>query len=200
MKILLLANGESVKFNFAEFDKIICVDGGLNDIPNGLVPNAIIGDFDSVDREKLEFYKKKTEIVFKNNQDESDLKFALRYCLSLKPKEIVISNAISGDRCDHSLCNILLLEEIPENISAKIITRTQEILLIHKRYDVIKKELKTISLIPLTNCKFVKTNGLKWNIDNDLSYGFIDGISNIVNSKFATISIQSGTLLCIIER
>lgn len=200
MKILLLANGDATNIKYSYFDKIVCVDGGLNSLPVAITPYAIIGDFDSINKSLLQHFKEKSNIIVKNNQDESDLHFALKYCLTLEPKEINIINAVSTSRFDHSVCNVLLLEKIPKHISAKIITPTQEIFLIRDSVKLIGLTNRLLSLIPLTNCTGIKTQGLQWEINEDLSYGFVNGISNVIKNETATISIKTGSLLCILER
>lgn len=202
MKLLLIANGEPVNINLADlktFDKIICVDGGLNLLRFDIIPDVIIGDFDSIDVKKMDLLRAKSKIVYKNTQEISDLNFALQYCLKFRPDEITIINAISTDRFDHSLCNILLLMRICRNIHVEIITKTQKIFMVHKEIMLKNLDSKTISIIPLTNCKHVVTDGLKWEIDSDLKFGFINGISNVVVSKLAKISLEKGKLLVITE-
>ena len=188
--------------DYNEFDIVICVDGGLNALSNNLIPDAIIGDFDSAIQEKVNCFKGKSRIVFKDNQDVSDLFFALEFCLKeYKPNDITIINAISTDRIDHTLCNILLLKKIPSNIDAKIITQTQEIVLVRKEIVINDRLGKTLSIIPLTDCKDVNTSGLKWNISNeDIHFGFINGISNVITSNNSKIRIGQGEVLIVIER
>lgn len=211
MKILIIANGDEcskdINVNITTFDKIICVDGGLNHLPVSLIPDVIIGDFDSVDKNKIKTFFEKSEIIYKDNQDVSDLSFAVQYCLSKYSdlSEIIITSAISSNRFDHSICNVLLLKQIPESIMAKIITKTQEIFIINEKTQWQRlKNLtvnKTISIIPLTNCKNIKTNGFKWEIENkDLQFGFINAISNIITSEIATISLEKGEILIIVEK
>ena len=201
MKILIAANSVIADdIEYSAFDKVICCDGGLMYVQNDVIPDAIIGDFDSVDEKELGNFKNKSEIVFKNNQDESDLSFALKYCLNYNPSEIVITGAISSDRFDHSFCNALLLKQIPAHIKAKITTNTQDIFYVKQNKQFLNNVGKTVSIIPLTNCERIQTNGLKWEINGSLNFGFINGISNVIISKNATISVKNGELLVIIEK
>ncbi len=201
MRVLLIANGKDFSMENNNFDKIICVDGGLNAISPSIVPDLIIGDFDSVKINKMKKFKNKSKILYKDNQDISDLKFAVNYCLShYKPDEIIIVNSLSLERFDHSMCNVFLLREIPERIEAKILTKTQEIFIVRNEKQFKNFTNKTVSIIPLSDCKNVKTNGFKWEIDYDLQFGFIDGISNVIVSKNAKISVKKGELLIVLEK
>ena len=203
MRLLIVANSNNIPaINYKLFDKIVCCDGGAKYVPTNIIPDVIVGDFDSLgEQEIIKLATNKSKIVFKANQDESDLSFALKYCLKqYKPEEIIITGAISADRFDHSYCNTLLLKQIPKNISAKIITKTQEIYFIDKKICFSNQIGKTLSIIPLKNCEHIKTSGLKWEINGDLQFGFVNGISNIIISNQSFITINNGEILAILER
>ena len=200
MKLLLIVNGEKVKINFSEFDQIVAVDGGLEHLHSNIIPNLIIGDFDSIDNDKLLKFKNKTTIIYKDNQNETDLQFAINYCLKQQPSEITIIGAVSIDRIDHVVSNLLTLRQIPKEIKVKIVTSMQEIFLLrNEKVTLFNCKNKTISIFSVSECKKVKTSGLKWKIDKDLDFGFI-GISNIATSDNVKISVEKGELLVFLER
>lgn len=76
--------------------------GALTLYENGIVPNAIIGDFDSIDKESLTKLKKIVPVVLKAEveKDETDTDLALDYALTLEPSEIILTG-VSGGRLDH---------------------------------------------------------------------------------------------------
>ena len=200
MKILLIANGENAEIDFSKFDKLVSVDGGLKYLPSNIIPNLIIGDFDSIDNDKLLKFKNKTTIIYKDNQNETDLQFAINYCLKQQPNEITIIGAVSTDRIDHVVSNLLTLRQIPKDIKVKIITSMQEIFLLrNEKVTLFNCKNKTISIFSVSECKKVKTSGLKWKIDKDLDFGFI-GISNVATSDNVKISVEKGELLVFLER
>ena len=195
MRLLIVANSNNIPtINYKLFDKIVCCDGGAKYVPTNIIPDVIVGDFDSLgEQEIVKLATNKSKIVFKANQDESDLSFALKYCIKqYKPEEIIITGAISADRFDHSWCNTLLLKQIPKNISAKIITKTQEIYFVDKKICFSNQIGKTF--------EHIKTSGLKWEINGDLQFGFVNGISNIIISNQSSIAINNGEILAIVER
>jgi len=57
----------------------------------------------------------------------------------------------------------------------------------------------TVSLIPLGgDVHLQKTSGLQWPlVDEILTFGLARGVSNVMVQRQATISVVSGTLLCI---
>jgi thiamine pyrophosphokinase len=208
-KYLLILNGFNEgmhsKTLFSQYDYIICCDGGYNTLKekySSIEPNLIIGDFDSIiNKEELKNFPE-NKIIFKNNQDETDAEFALKYILKNYSNISCIDfiYSISLDRIDHTLCNILLLKQIPLDINSKIITLNQEIYLIRNKIEFLNKKNKTVSIIPLTFVENIKTNGLKWELNNvNLQFGFIGGISNIIEKDNASICLNKGECVVILK-
>ena len=89
--------------------RIICCDGAAeNLIAAGYIPDAIVGDMDSL---KPETEKKYSDRLFRYTEQESnDLTKAVLWCKSRGIHEIIILGA-TGKREDHTLGNISLLAE-----------------------------------------------------------------------------------------
>lgn len=90
---------------------MIAVDGGLKGAKElGLVPDVIVGDFDSVDPAVLAFYRKMEHIVWEvpAGKDDTDTELALKRAMAMGAGEIVILGA-TGGRLDHMIGNIQLL-------------------------------------------------------------------------------------------
>jgi thiamine pyrophosphokinase len=211
MNVVFILNGEfdkeyDLQF-FQNYQCIVCIDGGyvnFQKLKMNIEPDYLIGDFDSMgDIDIKNIKSEKTKIVYKDNQDETDAQFAYKYIskeLSFKNiKTIDYIYAISSSRFDHSLCNILLLKQIPSNINARILSKTQEMFLLRNKVNIMEKVGKTLSIIPLTNVKGLTIKGCKWDLDNtDVNFGFIGGISNIIEKNNAEISLKEGECAIII--
>ncbi|MFR8682876.1 MAG: hypothetical protein ACLVFN_05195 [Enterocloster sp.] len=66
-----LGRPSPVPLQTEEFNRVIAVDGGLKGAKElGLVPDVIVGDFDSVDPAVLAFYRKMEHIVWEVHQPE----------------------------------------------------------------------------------------------------------------------------------
>ncbi len=208
MRFIILLNGEidqqyDISF-FKNYDYIICVDGGFNHFSNlnlDIEPNYIIGDLDSIDIKKHNIEQNK--IIFKDNQDELDSEFAIKFILNKYKVENIDSidfiYATSMNRMDHVFANILLLKKVPNLISSKIITKYQEFFLCKKLCYIHGKLGKTLSVIPLTNIKELNIKGCKWELENkNYDFGFIGGISNIIEKNNVEISLKEGECLVII--
>ena len=92
-----------------ETEFIIGVDKGLQFLyENEIKPDYIVGDFDSVPREIVEYYRTEENVPireFNPVKDASDTEIALRLCLGLRRKEIYILGG-TGNRIDHLWANI----------------------------------------------------------------------------------------------
>ena len=98
---ILIVSGGSIEDEFAKEwitqyqpDFIIVADSGMEFMRRvGLKPDMIIGDFDSVKADTLDFFKEQSGIVFKELnpvKDDTDTEFAIRQAISLGAKEITI--------------------------------------------------------------------------------------------------------------
>ena len=211
MNFIILLNGTFEKEYdenfFKNYNKIICIDGGYEHflkLKLNIVPDYVIGDFDSISNfdDKLKNFDK-NKVIFKDNQDETDTEYAIKFILKTyknqEIKNIDFIYAVSTTRIDHLLCNIFLLKQIPLNINSKVITKTQEFFLLRNK-TIIKDQVgRTLSVIPITNVKGLTIKGCKWDLDNnDFNFGFIGGISNIIEKDKAEISLKEGECIIVI--
>ncbi|MBR3883699.1 MAG: thiamine diphosphokinase [Bacteroidaceae bacterium] len=111
---VILANGEyptaeTPKTVLANAPYVVCCDGAANRyIETGRVPDAIVGDGDSL---KEEFRQQYASIIHHVNEQESnDQTKAVRFLLAQGKHRIAIVGA-TGKREDHTLGNISLLIE-----------------------------------------------------------------------------------------
>ena len=132
MRRCLIITGGKLDLAFAHsfleketFDKIIAVDGGLKAVKElGLVPDYIVGDFDSVSNEIREEFRQYPFIVWeqhKPEKNETDTELARNRALTLSCDEIVFLGA-TGGRIDHMIGNIHALKTcIERGIAAYIV-------------------------------------------------------------------------------
>ena len=76
---------------------------GLYLVEKGIIPDAIVGDFDSVTEEEWhELHEASLEKLkkFQAEKDETDTDLALLKALTYKPTEIVVTG-VTGGRLDH---------------------------------------------------------------------------------------------------
>lgn len=103
-------------------DRIICCDGSAITLLNaGFVPDAIVGDMDSLNEDIA--FRFADRIFQDDDQETNDLTKAVTWCKGRSYNDLVIVGA-TGKREDHTLGNISLLAEYVKNISVLMVTDT----------------------------------------------------------------------------
>ena len=187
---------------------IIAGDRGLEALYKlKIIPNHVVGDFDSVSPEILEFYKRQSQIIFYTfnaEKDNTDTDIALKLAIQLKSSKITILGAL-GKRMDHAIANIHILKDALEaNIPCQIIDEHNRIYLINKEMTLEKDKVygKYVSLIPLTSTvEGLTLTGFKYPLsDYTLLIGTSLGISNEIITDKAHIEMKNGILIVIESR
>ncbi len=194
MKALIILNGEcsdcTYLFNqLKKYDLIICADGGYKHLKSfDVLPDAVLGDFDSVDEPKGVH-----TIRYPVEKNMTDGEIAIEYALEKGADEIVLSCALGG-RVDHEMANIFLLTRY-ENV--RIEEQNCSILCIDGEYALEKATGKTISLIPYMEAD-VKLEGFKYPLDSTINTGSTLTLSNVAHEN-AKVMVKKGKCLLIIN-
>jgi thiamine pyrophosphokinase len=163
-------------------------DNHIQGTTNQLLPDAIIGDLDSIRDEVIEFYKSLEVTILKDScQDDSDLEKCLRHVMqrltNLEHQDsinykIVITGALGG-RMDHTMNNIHILHKFSEthltslkNVSIILMDENSMATCImpgRSRYIKAKnfEMSKGVGFFPLFGAAIMKTKGLKWDLDEN---------------------------------
>lgn len=115
MNTVLICGGEiNDEFSLAclkqiKPDCIIGVDKGLEFCyRNHVIPDWILGDFDSISKEVIDWYKKQQEIPirqYKPEKDDTDTRLGMELALKLGSDKIFLLGA-TGGRLDHYMGNL----------------------------------------------------------------------------------------------
>lgn len=165
-------NEQFLKTRLKNCNNIIAVDNGLKILHElNVLPNYIVGDFDTIDNNILKEYEKNESVQickYSPQKDYTDTDLAIDLAIKIKSNNIYIIGAI-GTRIDHVLGNIhALFQTLNENVNAKIIDKNNEIYLINKTTKINKTNKKYFSLIPLTSkVEGVTLKGFKYNVENE---------------------------------
>lgn len=190
--------------NSFSYDNIIAVDKGLESLYLlKVLPNHIVGDFDSVNKNIINFYLDKNIQIHKYNpeKDYTDTDIAIKLAINLNSNNITILGA-TGTRIDHTLANIhILCSCLESQINCELIDSNNKIYLINSNKKIENKHSygKYISLIPLTSTvNGVTLKGFKYPLqDYTLKIGESLGISNEIANDVATIELKEGILIVI---
>ena len=160
-KIVIISGGElEEEFVLSILEKeenlyVIGVDKGMEFLySHQILPNYIVGDFDSVKKEIGDYYRNETDVPireFNPVKDASDTEIALRLCLGLNRKKIVILGA-TGNRIDHLWANVQCLQiALEAGADACIMDAHNKIRLLDKTVTLKKEEAfgPYFSLFPL---------------------------------------------------
>lgn len=212
MKTCLLITGGRLDITFAKdycrkhsFDKLIAVDSGLKAVKElGLVPDMVVGDFDSVNPVILEEFKRIPYIIWDVHdpeKNETDTELALRKAAASGCTRVVILGA-TGGRFDHMLANVFLLYAcLQRGMDACIVDRQNKIYLIEEEHHFIKKEQwgKYISFLPLLGkIEGICLEGFSYPLtDYDLDVGSSRCISNELNEEEGMIRFREGIAICV---
>lgn len=207
MTVLIFANGiidqaDWIYTNLGEASVIIAADGGVELLKRlNIKPDVLIGDLDSISTETAqELVTWETLVIdYPQDKDATDLELALLYAARHFTEKIQIFGALGG-RLDQTIGNILLLAH-PEldGRDIEIVERGQTAWIVKSQTKILGNPGDIVSLIPLTeNVLLRETSGLRWNLKEEpLAFGFARGISNVLTSSSATITVRSGKVLCI---
>lgn len=212
MKRCLIITGGKLDLSFAgsflkkeKFDKIIAVDAGLEAVMAlGLKPDMIVGDFDTVKPEVLEFYRQQEYIVWDTHQpekDETDTELALLKAQATGCTHVVVLGA-TGGRMDHMLGNIhLLFPCLQKGIEACILDSQNRVYLIDGERTFRRNETwgKYISFLPLTEqVNGITLTGFKYPLcEKDIEIGTSLCISNELTEEEGSITFDDGVLIVV---
>lgn len=197
-KIALFLNGEKPKTidSLEKYDKIYCTDGAYHFLEeNNIVPDAIIGDFDSI-----QALPKHITTHHTPNQDFTDFEKALQYII-LQGYRFVDVFAANGLEQDHFLGNLTTALQFKNKLQIIFFDDNQKYYFIDSPFQLDNVLHKTISLFPFPKTKSVYSKGLKYPLDGmnlNMKKNKI-GTRNKAIENQIEISFFQGNLLFFIE-
>jgi thiamine pyrophosphokinase len=153
---------------------IIGADKGAETLfDRGIIPNVMIGDFDSINQAKMEILQKQVkEIIYANvEKDETDTDLALNYAVNLSPSKIILTG-VSGGRLDHEEAakrSLLRVQLDNPTIPCILENRNNRLqFLIEPNKEIrISKEYRYISFFAYSeNIEGVTLHGVKYETEN----------------------------------
>jgi thiamine pyrophosphokinase len=180
---------------------VVCADAGyLHAKRNGIKPDCLIGDFDTLDIEISENCVIKR---YSSDKDDTDTMLAIKYALGMGYNDITLFGTMGG-RFDHTIANIQALAYIDaQGAKGEIISDNNYVYLqsaISATYT--KKEGYYISLLAYdSTCEGITTSGLKYNMFcGKLTNTFPLGVSNEIIGENCMVELNQGRLLVIFSR
>lgn len=215
MKTVII-NGGNIEDDFAlaflkkqGYDYLIAVDHGMEFAKRaGLMPDEILGDFDSADPTVRQYYEQQHAVLhrYPPEKDYTDMELAMRLALEKGSTEILVLGA-TGTRIDHvlgSIWNLTLAAE--ENVPCALVDAHNRIRMLKGPglMQIKKAEQfgKYVSILAHGgDASGVTLRGFAYPLtDAVLGAGLALGISNQICEETAEIRLQKGSLLVIESR
>ncbi|HLF23943.1 MAG TPA: thiamine diphosphokinase [Burkholderiales bacterium] len=185
-------------------DRIVCADGGANAVVrSGRMPTQIVGDLDSIDGDVLAISKSRGVAIdrFSERKDETDGEIALQSALAHKPTQLLILGALGG-RTAHTLGSLALLRRahgagvptvlVGEHETLRLVGGGSVLALpprIGTRFNVLAFEPSDVSVFGTDYDESALT----------LLPGSARGVSNVVRTSEARLTVKRGLVLLIVE-
>ena len=165
---------------------VIAVDGGVKAaLDAGFLPQAIIGDMDSVDR--LEDLPKSIRQILLSGQDDTDFE----KCLQLIDAPLIVGIGFLDGRFDHSLAALNVLARLRHDKPIFLVGANDVLLRLRGDFEITVDIGTRFSICPLGRQHFLGSTGLEWALDNvTMKIGQRIGTSNRANAS--RISIVAG--------
>lgn len=215
MKQVVVVSGGNTEDAFAvsvlekeQPELMIAADSGMEFFyRNGIKPDVIVGDFDSVKPEALTYFKEQPDIELRELnpiKDDTDTEFAIRLAIERGAERITILGG-TGSRLDHVLGNIELLGiGLEKRVSIELLDAHNRIRMIDKGITLLKGEQfgTYVSLIPYTSqVEGLSLRGFRYPLTDYCLKGFCSlGVSNEIAEEEAVITFDKGILLVIESR
>lgn len=186
-----------------DYDILIGVDRGNAFLyGHGICPTHVVGDFDSLRKEIVQYYKNKKEVEvreFDPVKDASDTEIAVRLAIELSCTEILILGA-TGTRIDHIWANVQMLHVAMEaGVQAKLLDSHNRIRLIDGETHLRKSEAfgPYFSLFPLGGeVKGFGISGAKYPLHDHLLTPYDSlCVSNQISGDEAVITFPEGKVI-----
>ncbi len=186
-------------------EPIICADSGIllaKKLRYRHKNLVLVGDLDSVPKRTLVWCKKnKFKIIqHQRNKDFTDGHLAIKYACNRynKNTEKIIIGGVTN-LLDHTLGNILsAVPFVEKGHKIKILNKKQNIYLFNKKIEIVGCSKHTISLIPIKETLAIKTNGLKWRLNNEIILPYQSRtLRNLAVKSRVSIVIKYGILIVI---
>ena len=189
--------GETVSFNADSSDYVIAADGGYDLLKNfNIMPDALIGDFDSVksspDHQNI--------LRHPVEKDDTDSFLAYKFGYEKGYRTFVIYGGMGG-RIDHTIANMQMLYHMAKNgARGFLIGENTVITAIHNsKFSFPSDTCGNFGVFAQgSDANGVCIKGAKYTADNvSITPEFPIGVSNEFIGEKATVSVSDGTLLLV---
>lgn len=189
---------------FSEFDVtnafVICADAGYDTaVQNHIVPDLVVGDFDSA---TLTPPQHVPTIKLNVEKDDTDVLAAVREGLTRGFTDFVLLGALGGKRFDHSYANLCVMQFLAQNGCRAVMADEHTRIFMMNKGNLKLRGLQGcgVSVFPFGGASCTVTyKGMKYPLTEETLFAdFPLGVSNQITEDFAQIVIHGGNTLMIV--
>lgn len=209
-KCIIVCAGEFVPvvINRTEQDLVIAADGGYQHCMQvNLIPDLLVGDFDSVsqslDKEIERMQEEEPDRVIKLpcEKDDTDTLAAIRVGLERGYQKFYLYGACGG-RVDHTLANVQCLLFLKKHHAKGYVMNHDMMMTVIENEEIrFHKNMRgVLSVFAMgEKAEGVTISNMKYELtDAEITNDFPIGISNCFTEKEGIISVRNGSLLLVV--
>jgi len=158
---------------------VIAADGGANHLRrNSLVPQAVIGDLDSVT--DIDHWQSLSTVIEVREQDTTDFE----KCLYLVDAPLFIAIGFSGSRLDHTLATLHVMQKLRQKKRIILVSDDDVACVCSEVVELGLPVGTRVSVYPLSRITFESSSGLLYPLDGlIMQSGEMIGTSNASNES-----------------
>ena len=215
-KCIIVAAGDfkPIELNRTEGDFVIACDAGFSYLEKmGILPDLIVGDFDSLYEigpqysqilEEIRNQDAERVLQLDVHKDDTDTMKAVRIGLEKGYRKFYLYGVLGGKRLDHTLANIQTLLFIKHHGAVGYIMESNQLLLIaeNEKIQFHTGMTGTLSVFVMGDqAEGVTETGLQYGLDHvTLTNDYPIGVSNeFIAAEAAEITVEHGTLLITVK-
>ncbi len=185
-----------IKYQLASKSLVLACDEALAMcLDRGVVPNAVIGDMDSVSTEMLErFAELGGEVVYRPNQDSNDLAKALEFATHSGCSSCTVVGATGGDR-EQEWANLLTCAASTMDITCLGRRHQYRFLCPGRTYSIEIMPGQNFSLFSLPVADGITLKGGQFGLQNARLTMGSEGLHNVAVSSELSLTYQEGRLI-----
>ena len=171
---------------------VICADAGvLNAKAIGIIPDLVLGDFDSMDKSQIGDIP---SVTFPKRKDDTDLMLAIKYGMQAGCDDFTIYGALGGSRLDHTYAALSALAFLADNqMKGCLVSDKTLVQVLSSGEHLVENRGGYLSLFPF-GCDrvLVSLSGTEYDGEFMLINSFPLGVSNEIKSNTAKIEVLNG--------
>jgi thiamine pyrophosphokinase len=174
-------------------ERIICCDGSAeNLIRAGFIPDAIVGDMDSLNQSVAGRFHDR--IFMDPGQDTNDLTKAVAWCSERGFTDLVILGA-TGKREDHTIGNISLIAEYIKDVNVKMVTDTGILIALKESSGVSSFPGQQVSIFSFNPETEITSHGLKFPLERKKLFNWWVATLNESIGESFSVDFKNGPVI-----